>query len=96
MSHFAGQGAKSVEVTADAAVVASGPGRLVGVTLNHTATTTIVLYDSASAATGTKLAQIRCNANDQAAVWFGDEGIEFANGIYADWTAGVANVYYKK
>lgn len=91
----AGQGATAVEVTADAVVYAL-PCRLVGVTLNHTATTTAILYDNATTASGTKSAQIRCAANDQAELWFGDEGVEMANGIYADWTAGVMTVYYKK
>lgn len=95
MSSRSTQGAIAVEVTADA-IVYAGACRLVGVTLNHTATTTAILYDNATAASGNKVAQIRCAANDQAELWFGDEGVDCLAGIFADWTAGVMTVYYKK
>ena len=95
MSQASMQGAIPITVTADA-VVSAVPCRLIGAVLHHTATTTLVLYDNASAASGTAAINMRCAANDQAEVFFGDEGINCANGVYADWTAGVATVYIKK
>ena len=98
MSNFAGNGAKAYTVGADGQVV-TGKGRLVGVLLGHTATTTLVLYDNTSAAadgTHPKLGTFGCAANDQGFVHFGDEGVEFNTGVFADWTAGVATLYIKQ
>lgn len=85
--------AKPYTITADGLAGVAGKGRLIGAVLTHTATTTAILYDNASAASGTKLLTMACAANDNGVVWFGDEGVSFINGCYCDWTAGVLTVY---
>jgi hypothetical protein len=66
------------------------------VSLDHTAATSAILYDNASAASGTILAKPRITA-DSVTFWsFGDEGIDATNGVYADWTAGTLTVWIKK
>jgi len=90
MSHVFGP-AKPYTVGADGTVV-TGKGRLMGVLMTHTATTTCVLYDNTSAS-GTKLGTFGVAANDSSYVDFGEEGVSFINGVYADWTAGVVTLY---
>jgi len=83
--------------SADAAIVA-GPCRLMGIKLNPAAAdSTLVVYDNASAASGTAVAKASLKANAKGEVeWFGPQGIECRNGIYADVTGASAEyiVYY--
>lgn len=96
MGTYEGQGAKAYTVGADGQVV-TGKGRLIAVTLNNGATAggVAILYDN-TAASGTKLATVGSAANDTAIVSFGSEGVEFVNGVFADWTSGVLHVYIKQ
>jgi len=96
MSNIAGSGAQAYTVGADGQVV-TGKGRLIGLTLSNGVSVggVSILYDNTSAA-GTKLATIQSAANDIAVIMFGDEGVEFDNGVYADWTSGVLTVYVKQ
>lgn len=74
---------QSNAVTADGAVKTSN-GRLSAVLLTAAAATaTIILYDNASAASGTILASLSCVQNTSTHVTF-PHGLVFSNGIYAD------------
>jgi hypothetical protein len=85
--------------SADAAIMAR-PGKLRGlqVLADGTNAATVVLYDNASAASGTVLAKVVVDATlttDAASI--PEDGIVCANGIYADVTGTGAEyiVYYE-
>lgn len=79
-------------------VVKAGPGRVVSVVLAGGAdASTLILYDHASAASGTELLRLSAVAAGSAAVSFGEEAILAATGIYAalTGTAPVATVQFE-
>ncbi len=81
----------SVPVTADK-VVASRRGTYYGLTFRETSGTTaatIIVYDNASAASGTVLDNIQLVAGESRAEWYGPQGISSENGIYVDVTGDV-------
>lgn len=83
---MAGQ-ATAVNVTATGAVAAS-PTTYRGFSIGSTAGATVTLYDNASAASGTVLAQFTLAANG----WTSDDitdGLRCVNGIYLSATAAV-------
>lgn len=97
MSLYGQVSATSGAITGDVAVSA-GPCLITGITLMAgTAASSLLLYDNASAASGTKIWQISLKAETAA----GDtchsisfpEPLNCANGCYVDWT-GVAAVGY--
>jgi hypothetical protein len=71
--------------SADAAILAQS-GELHGLTVlaDGTNPATVVLYDNASAASGTVLAKIIVDATATSEVWTPVAPIECVNGIYAD------------
>lgn len=80
-------------VTADSAVVTAG-GILRGVVLaGGSADATLILYDNASAASGTKLLTLNAKAGDSRVVT--GLSIPFSAGVYADigGTGAVATIY---
>lgn len=90
MSYFGT--ARPYTITGDGSVV-TGKGRLMGASLTHTAATTAILYDHASAASGTKLLTLGCAANDNGSPFLPIEGVEFLLGVYADYNAGTLTLY---
>lgn len=79
--------AQAVNVTATGAVVAS-PTTYRGFSIGSTAGATVTLYDNASAASGTVLAQFTLAANGWAADDITD-GVRCVNGIYMQASAAV-------
>lgn len=85
--------------TADAAILnQSGHLHSLMVIADGTNAATVVLYDNASAASGTVLAKIIVDATSTFESFTALEGIECANGIYADVTGTGAEyvVHYSK
>lgn len=83
----------STEVTSDS-VVKAASGYLVSVLLTAgSAAATIVLYDNASAASGTVLATLKTSAANISVQWSPAQPIAFQNGIYADITGASATAY---
>lgn len=79
-------------ITADGVVTAS-PGALVSVLITAAGdTATVILYDNASAASGTKLATVKALQNTSAS-WSPNEPIAASNGIYADVEGTTPEVY---
>jgi hypothetical protein len=78
---------KADAVTADEATKAVGC-RYFGLTFRETAGSTgsVVVYDNASAASGTILDSVGLAANAHANTWYGPQGITAVNGIYVDIT----------
>lgn len=93
MSNIAGSGAVPLTVTTGNATV-TGKGRLVGVSLTHSAAGSAILYDALTQ-TGTKLAHIACLTNDTVTLMFGDEGVAFNTGISVTVT-GTCIIYVKQ
>jgi hypothetical protein len=83
--------------SADAAILARS-GRLLGVQLisDNTNAATVVLYDHASAASGTEIAKLTLKAGESSRdCTLPAEGIDCLNGIYADVTGtGAAYIVY--
>ena len=76
--------ANSVAVTSDAVVSAKG-GRIGSVVLTPAAAvSTLILYDNASAASGTVLLSLQAAANGNSAIFAPTDAIAFSNGVYAD------------
>lgn len=78
-------------------VVTDRPARIMSVTLiPAAAASSIILYDNASAASGTVLAQLSAVANGASVHWSVTAGVVCNFGIYADITGASANaiVYY--
>lgn len=100
MSWFAGKGATPVYIdTADAAALAT-KGRLVALLINPTGavTPTVTVYDNASAASGTKVVTAKIVSATPLYLWFGDEGVELANGAFVNasaWTTLNVTAYVK-
>lgn len=83
----------STEVTSDSVVTASG-GYLISVLLTAGSdAATVVLYDNASAASGTILATLKTSAANISAEWSPGQPIAVNNGIYADITGTNAAAY---
>lgn len=80
-------------ITADG-VVKAAPGSLVSVllTAGDAAAASIVLYDNASAGSGTVLATLKA-AQGTSVQWSPECGYVAANGIYADITGASAAAY---
>lgn len=80
-------------VTADG-VVKAAPGQLVSVllTAGDAAAASVVLYDNASAASGTILATLKA-AQGTTVQWSPSSSYSCANGIYADITGAGAAAY---
>jgi hypothetical protein len=80
--------------TADAAISAR-PALLKGVTLEGDGTNacSVIIYDNASAASGTVLAKVLLPASgDMYVSWSESDGVEAINGLYAD-VAGTGAAY---
>lgn len=75
--------------TADGVIVAR-PCRILSVMLDGVSATAIV-YDNASAASGTQVARLVTPTDGGSKVWSHDEGVECLNGAYLDVT-GTCNV----
>lgn len=87
--------AKSLgEFTSDGAVWANGPGRLSHVTVRSDGTNdaTAILYDNASAATGTKVFEGGVAGGDEARPFDFADAVRFKNGLYLDITGTGASV----
>lgn len=67
-------------------IIIGRPSRLLSIMLETDGTNvaTCILYDNASAASGTILASISCLGADRSATWSLDCGVEASNGIYLD------------
>jgi len=91
MSHVAGSGSIPITTAVDA-IVSATPCRVTGVSVanSNAAAQTTILYDNASAASGTKLVTVVTPPADTSSVFFGDEGIGAVAGVYAD--AGTTTV----
>lgn len=77
--------------TADA-VIANRPARLHSIALNPAAAaSTIIVYDNASAATGTVLLKLVAPASGASVVWENDVGIEASRGLYMAITGAAAD-----
>lgn len=88
--------ASHANVTADGAIKTKS-GQLVSVLLSSGgAAATLILYDNASAASGTVLATIKTATNNDSNQWSPAVPYVFANGIYADisGTGASATVVY--
>lgn len=80
------------EVTADG-IVSARPGALVGIILTGGSDlATVIIYDNASAASGTKLATIKAAANTTT-VWECSISRSHSKGLYADITGTDAVAY---
>ena len=81
------------EITADG-VVKAAPGSFVSVllTAGDAAAASIILYDNASAASGTVVATVKA-AQGTSAQWSPECSYVVANGIYADITGTGATAY---
>ena len=84
--------------TGDAAVLAA-PGELHGVLLEGDGTNavTLIVYDNASAASGTILCKVLLDAGLTQEIFVPMRGIEAVNGLYCDVTGtGAAYIVYYK
>lgn len=85
------------EFTADGAVWANGSGRLAGVTVitDKTNDATVILYDNASAASGTKLFEGACPGTEDSKHFNFTHPVSFKNGMYLDITGtGASCIVY--
>ena len=78
--------------TGDATV--TGAIRIMAVSINHTATATIILYNALTQA-GTDLITVRAVAGGTGFISFaGGGGVKFGTGLSLTLSAGTAEVYY--
>ena len=93
---MAGREVKATTLTADGAISAKR-SRLMSVYITNTAGagTAAVIYDNASAASGTAILTIPCLAATTDQITFGPDGILADNGLYLDINglAGVIAIY---
>lgn len=85
----------SIRITADGVIKASN-GQLVAILLQGgSANSTLILYDNASAASGTVVASIAALTNDSVA-FCPTASLPFVNGLYADisGTGAAATIVY--
>ena len=82
-------------------VISAGAGKLGGVLVisDGTNAVNLIIYDNASAASGTKLAEITIGASPATGalsqgVWFGDKGLTALNGLYADVTQATGTIKF--
>jgi hypothetical protein len=82
-------------------IISNAPGRLHGICVgaNGTDAATVIIYDNASAATGTVLAKVIVDATaTHENIVLPEQGVEALNGLYLDigGTGAECVVYYSK